>query len=141
MGSTAIGRAFDSAASSAGDILKSPNRAALAVATLGGSEVLRATDNVTGKNLDRNFNGGARELEVQQKKVGEQEAATEKMFSDMNEQQRQQSLTRERDLSRARQRAMSANKGGRSSTILTNPSSYFGAQGGYTPGTKQLLGQ
>jgi len=141
MGSTAIGRAFDSAASSAGDILKNPNRAALAAFSGGISEVIRAADNVTGKNLDRNLNGGARELEVMQKKVGEQEAATEAIFSQETERQRQVGLTRERDLSRARQRAMSANRGGRSSTILSNPSSYFGGQGGYTPGSKQLLGQ
>lgn len=87
--------------------------------------------------------GDAIEAPERMKKAAEdaaakQEADVNRLIADRQSSEAQQSMIKTRDLSRARQRAMSANAGGRSSTILTGPS---GVSTGYVPGRKTLLGQ
>ena len=92
---------------------------------------------------DRNLNGQARELQYGQRVRGEQEAAAEKAIKDQDELKRQGNLTKERDMQRARVRAVGANAGGRSSTLLTSPSAFIGgANAASSPfgGRKTLLG-
>jgi len=139
MGSTAVGRAFSPASDfvtrNTEALAKDPARAIAGVLTYGGSEAL------WDKGIDRNVNGQARELKVAGLKAGEAEASANAMIDKQQEEIRQQGLIKERDLARARQRAVMANAGGRSSTILTQPGSYTGASSnGYVPGRKQLLG-
>lgn len=99
--------------------LENPGRTLLAVGTFGQSEAGPLRD-----AWDRNMNGQARELEVAGRKAGESEAAANKQIDGLEEMKRQQGLTKERDIGRARARSMASNSGGRSSTILTNPSAY-----------------
>jgi len=70
--------------------------------------------------------------------AAKQEADVNRLISDRQSAEAQQTMIKNRDLSRARQRSMAANAGGRSSTILTGPS---GVPNGYVPGRKTLLGQ
>lgn len=111
-----------------GDVLKDPGRAYNAVVTMGMSEVLNAADN-------KMFNDVRNKAE--DKGVKDAEAAN-KMIDQQVEERARQNQIKQRDLSRARQRSMAANAGGRSSTILTGPS---GVPNGYVPGRKTLLGQ
>lgn len=113
MGSTAIGRAFNS-----------------------------ISDPIS-QSWDRAFNGQARELEYAQRVRGEQEAEAKKAIDEQDEMKRQGNLTKERDMQRARVKAAGANAGGRSSTLLTSPSSYIGgstASSSPFGGRKTLLG-
>lgn len=111
-----------------GDVLKDPSRTYNAIWTLGGSEILNAADN-------KLFNDARNKGEDAAVKQAD---AANKLIDEQVEQRAQQDRIKSRDLSRARQRAMSANAGGRSSTILTGPS---GVSTGYVPGRKTLLGQ
>lgn len=89
----------------------------------------------------RNFDGGAREREYAGKAAREADAQANAMIDKQQADIKQQGMIKERDLARARQRAVMGNAGGRSSTILTQPDAYTGASSnGYTPGRKQLLG-
>jgi hypothetical protein len=113
MGSTAIGRTFDS-----------------------------ISDPIS-QGWDRAFNGQARELEYGQRVRGDQEKAAEAAIAEQDEIKRKGKLTEERDRQRARARAVGANAGGRSSTLLTSPSAYIGgANAASSPfgGRKTLLG-
>lgn len=91
---------------------------------------------------DRAFNGGAREREYAGKAAREADVQANAMIDKQQEEVRQQSLIKERDLARARQRSVMSNAGGRSSTILTQPGAYTAGAtaSGYVSGRKQLLG-
>lgn len=113
MGSTAVGRAFNS-----------------------------ISDPIS-KSWDNAFNGQARELEYGQRVRGDQEKAADAAMKEQDEQKRQGNLTKERDMQRARVKAAGANSGGRSSTLLTSPSAFIGgANAASSPfgGRKTLLG-
>lgn len=111
-----------------GDVLNDPGRAVNAISTMGMSELANAADN-------KLFNDPRNKAEDAAVKQAD---AANKMIDQQMEERAQQDRIKTRDLSRARQRSMSANAGGRSSTILTGPS---GVQTGYVPGRKTLLGQ
>lgn len=110
MGSTAIGRAFN------------------------------AISDPISKSWDNAFNGQARELEYGQRVRGEQEAEAKKAMDEQDEIKRKGKLTEQRDIQRAKAKATGANMGGRSSTILTDPTSYSGGSGSLLGGRKTLLG-
>lgn len=130
MGSTSIGRAWDSTIDSNiggtfGDVLKDPKRLGAAVLTFGGSEVLQAADN----KLFNDPRNKAEDLAVKA------EAKMEGVLADQKNDATIRELARQRDLQRARTRSMGANTSGRSSTILTGPLGFIGGAGRNTLGS------
>jgi hypothetical protein len=89
---------------------------------------------------DRAFNGQARELEVAQRKVGEQEAEGKRAFDEQQEIKRKGKLTEQRNAQLAKVQAKGAMAGGRSSTILTDPTMSSGGGSAIYGGRKTLLG-
>jgi len=129
MGSTAVGRAV----SNTFDTVKNdPLRAYAAVASFGGTEAGGAVDNKF-FNDPKNaaYDAGVKSDAAQNKLIDEQQVAI-----------KGQDAIKHRDLQRARQRAMSAYRGGRSSTILTGPGGQgaIGGISGSMGGKKTLLG-
>lgn len=117
-----MGRAVDS-------ISKDPLRAAVAVATGGVSEAVRAVD----QDLVNKRNAA----HDKQKEIEKQASDA---LAEQDEIKRKGKLTEQRDIQRAKSRAAGANAGGRSSTILTDPSSYGGGSASLLGGRKTLLG-
>jgi hypothetical protein len=109
------------------DILKDPIRAQYGLITGGLSEVGAGIDN-------KMFNDPRNKAEDAGAKAAVQ---AEKMIQQEQDRQTTMDANRQRDLQRARMRSMGANRGGRSSTILTGP---LGTVGGTSGGRKTLLG-
>lgn len=113
MGSTAVGRAFNS-----------------------------ISDPIS-KGWDNAFNGQARELEYAQRVRGDQEKAADAAMKEQDEIKRQGGLTAERDRQKAKAKAAGANVGGRSGTLLTDPGSFTAGRSAADSiygGRKTLLG-
>lgn len=89
---------------------------------------------------DRAFNGQARELEYGQRVRGEQEAAAQKALDEQEEIKRKGKLTEQRNAQLAKVQAKGAMAGGRSSTILTDPTMSSGGGSSIYGGRKTLLG-
>lgn len=122
MGSTAVGRAFDT-------LSNDPLRVIAAVGTGGISEVIGAVDrDITSK---RNQVHDA-------KAKAERDADT--AMKEQEEIKRKGKLTEQRNAQLAKVRAKGAMAGGRSSTILTDPAMSSGGAPSIYGGRKTLLG-